>query len=95
VLHIESGAATMSSVTGILRSLGYELQTSVDHAAPAHRFLRGKEQIDVMVADHLAPKMIPSIGGRKPFQVTGGAGSQKGPSWTRFIGRSPLASALS
>lgn len=37
VLHIESGAATMSSVT-----------------------------------DHLAPKMIPSIGGRKPFQVTGG-----------------------
>lgn len=72
VLHIESGAATMSSVTGVLRSLGYELRTSVDHAAPAHRFLRGKEQIDVMVADHLAPKMIPSIGGRKPFQVTGG-----------------------
>lgn len=71
VLHIETGAAT-SSVTGVLRSLGYELQTSIDHTAAAHRFLRGREQIDVMVADHLAPKLIPRIGGRKPFQVTGG-----------------------
>ena len=72
VLHIETGAATTSSVTGVLRSLGYELQTSIDHTAPAHRFLRGQEQIDVMVADHLAPKMIPRIGGRTAFQVTGG-----------------------
>lgn len=72
VLHIETGAATTSSVTRVLRSLGYELEASIDHAAPAHRFLRGKEQIDVMVADHLAPKLIPRIGGRKAFQVTGG-----------------------
>jgi len=31
-----------------------------------------KQQIDVMVADHLAPVKIPALGGRKPFQVSGG-----------------------
>lgn len=72
VLHIETGAATTSSVTGVLHALGYRLHTSVNHQAPSHRFLRGKEQIDVMVADHLAPKMVPRLGGRKAFQITGG-----------------------
>lgn len=72
VLHIETGAATTTSVTAVLTQLGYSLQKSIDHDAPAHRFVRGKQQIDVMVADHLAPKHVPSIGGRKPFQVAGG-----------------------
>jgi hypothetical protein len=53
VLHIETGAATMSAVSAVLHSLGYELEPSIDHNAPAHRFVRSKQQIDVMVADHL------------------------------------------
>jgi hypothetical protein len=72
VLHIETGATTTSSVSAVLDRLGYTLQKSIDDDAPAHRFVRGKQQIDVMVADHLAPKQIPRLGGRKPFQVTGG-----------------------
>ncbi|WP_427019371.1 hypothetical protein ACQCSX_22015 (plasmid) [Pseudarthrobacter sp. P1] len=72
VLHIETGAATTASVIGVLTGLGYALEKSIAHDAPAHRFVRGKQQIDVMVADHLAPAKVPTIGGRKPFQVVGG-----------------------
>jgi hypothetical protein len=30
------------------------------------------EQIDVMIAVHMAPARVPTIGGRKPFHVSGG-----------------------
>ena len=72
VLHIETGAATTATVSAVLSGLGYTLEKSISHNAPAHRFLRGEQQIDVMVADHLAPAKIPTLGGRKPFQVSGG-----------------------
>ncbi|WP_442545256.1 hypothetical protein ACSBOX_06150 [Arthrobacter sp. KN11-1C] len=51
---------------------GIAVQKSIADDAPAHRFVRGKQQIDVMVADHLAPAKLPTIGGRKPFQIAGG-----------------------
>lgn len=72
VLHIETGAATTTSVTTVLTTLGYTLQKSIAHDAPAHRFVRGKQQLDVMVADHLPPSKVPMLGGRKPFQIAGG-----------------------
>ncbi|MFP3460043.1 hypothetical protein R5O87_04230 [Arthrobacter globiformis] len=72
VLHIETGAATTSSVVAALNRLGYRIQTSIDRAAPAHRFVRRTQQVDVMVADHLPPGKIPTLGGRKPFQIAGG-----------------------
>lgn len=72
VLHIETGAASTANVTGVLGSLGYHLHQSLDADAPAHRFVRGTEQIDVMVADHPAPKILPSLGGRRPFQIPAG-----------------------
>lgn len=72
VLHVETGAAAMPAVTLVLRSLGYEFKASISRNTPAHRFVRGNEQIDVMVADHLSPRLIPRIGGREVFQVTGG-----------------------
>lgn len=72
VLHIETGAATTTSVTAVLTDLGYALQESIDRNAPAHRFVRGKQQIDVMIADHMPAARIPTIGGRKAFQISGG-----------------------
>jgi len=72
VLHIETGAATTAAVSAVLNGLGYSLERSISEDAPGHRFLRGKQQIDVMVGDHLAPAKIPTLGGRKPFQVSGG-----------------------
>lgn len=72
VLHIETGAATTAAVVAALNGLGYTLQQSIDRQAPAHRFVRGVQQVDVMVADHLPPALIPTLGGRRPFQVAGG-----------------------
>lgn len=77
VLHIETGAATTASVIGVLNGLGYSLEKSISHDAPAHRFSRGDQQVDVMVADHLPPDRVPTIGGRRPFQVEGGTQALK------------------
>ncbi|MBO1269904.1 hypothetical protein [Arthrobacter cavernae] len=71
VLHIETGAATTSSVTSVLRALGDELRVSIDRAAPAHRFVRGEEQIDVMVAEHLAPGNDSRHRRTQAFRVSG------------------------
>lgn len=77
VLHIETGAATTTSVMAVLAKLGYTLQKSIDDEAPAHRFVRDKQQIDVMIADHMPESKVPTIGGRKPFQVSGGTQALK------------------
>ncbi|MFE5702259.1 hypothetical protein [Rhodococcus koreensis] len=72
VLHIETGAATFGGVRGRLEQLGYELQMPV--RGRVHRFVRsgGVEQVDVMVADHLAPKLRPRVSGREVFAVPAG-----------------------
>jgi hypothetical protein len=72
VLHIESGAPTPSSVVAVLTRLGHTLQKSIEDDAPAHRFVRGEQQLDVMIADHPAPAQVPRIGGCKHFQIAGG-----------------------
>lgn len=72
VLHIETGTTSTAAVAAVLNGLGYSLQQSIDRQAPAHRFVRGPQQVDVMVADHLPPAQIPTLGGRKPFQIAGG-----------------------
>ncbi|WP_223916918.1 hypothetical protein [Arthrobacter sp. NicSoilC12] len=59
-------------VLTVLPRLGYTLHKSIKQDAPAHRFVRDKQQIDVMIADHLAPAKVPMVGGRKPFQVARG-----------------------
>lgn len=86
VLHIETGAATTSSVSAVLAGLGYTLQKSIDRDAPAHRFVRGKQQIDVMIADHLPEAKVPTVGGRKPFQVSGGTQALKRTVNCRLVG---------
>lgn len=37
-----------------------------------HRFVRGRDQVDVMVADHLAPTLRPTVRRRAVFAVPGG-----------------------
>ncbi|ASN21747.1 hypothetical protein [Arthrobacter sp. YN] len=86
VLHIETGAVTTSSVSAVLTELGYTLKKSIDHDAPAHRFVRGKQQIDVMIADQMPEAKVPTIGGRKPFQVSGGTQALKRTVNCRLVG---------
>ncbi|WP_245933735.1 hypothetical protein [Arthrobacter livingstonensis] len=77
VLHIETGATTSAKVTHRLIRLGYHLELSLDANAVAHRFRRGDDQIEVMIADHPAPKMVTIFGGRLPFRIPGGTQALK------------------
>lgn len=74
ILHIETGAATFSGVREKLERIGYVIhEPSGD--GPVHRFYRGEkrdEQVDVMVADHLAPSQHPKALRRPVFSVPGG-----------------------
>ena len=72
VLHIETEATTAPKMQQALGALGYEIEHSIDKGAPAHRFLRGKQQVDVMIADHTAPRNITRMAGREPFRIEGG-----------------------
>ncbi|MHA7269520.1 hypothetical protein [Arthrobacter sp. HLT1-20] len=72
VLHIETEATTAPKMQHALGALGYAIEQSLDKDAPAHRFLRGKQQVDVMIADHTAPRNITKMAGREPFQIEGG-----------------------
>ncbi|WP_431954240.1 hypothetical protein [Nocardia lijiangensis] len=72
VLHIETGATTFGAARGALESLGYELRIPEQRRAPVHRFTRGIDQIDVMIADHLAPSCSPVVTGRPVFRVPAG-----------------------
>jgi len=72
VLHIETEATTAPKMQHALRALGYEIEHSLNKDEPAHRFLRGKQQVDVMIADHTAPRNITKMAGRDPFQIEGG-----------------------
>lgn len=74
ILHIETGEASFTGVREQLEQLGYVLHEPVG-TGEVHRFYRGsdhKEQVDVMVADHLAPKWRPKALKRAVFAVPGG-----------------------
>ncbi|MFJ4210450.1 hypothetical protein ACIPY2_18510 [Paenarthrobacter sp. NPDC089675] len=72
VLHLEVPATTVPYVQSVLNRLGYSLRASIDSSAPAHRFMRGTEQIDVMVADRLAPGVHQRLGGSPIFALPAG-----------------------
>lgn len=71
LLHIETGAATFAGAREPLERLGYTIHQPVGDG-PVHRFDRGNEQVDVMVADHLPPKWKPTAMRRSVFALPGG-----------------------
>ena len=101
VLHLDTGATTFGAVRERLEELGYELRPPAGDG-PAHRFVRGDDRVDVMVADHLAPSRRPRVAGRDVFAVPAeprrcarpsSAGSSSTP--TRSGSVSPTSSAPS
>jgi hypothetical protein len=72
VLHVETGAITFPSARQALESLGYEMQVPNADDSPIHRFIRRRDRVDVMVADRLPQKRIPTVRGRPLFQVPAG-----------------------
>ncbi len=61
----------LTAVTQGLRELGYSPLESLNRNADAHRYLRGREIIDLGIADHLG-WTAPRLGGRPVLQVEGG-----------------------
>ena len=57
-LHIETARGTPNTTANALESLGYELKPSIDpRNNVGHRFTRGASRVDVVIADHPAPRV--------------------------------------
>lgn len=88
VLHIETSRGVAAQAASALRSLGYDLRSSLDpRSNTAHRFYRGaskvdlvtnrpdqetEEIVDVLVSDHHAPKVTERLAGRDMVRIEGG-----------------------
>lgn len=84
VLHIETMRGIPGAVATALEGLGYRLQHSVDpRNNTAHRFIRGttvidivadgeEDQVDVLIADHAAPRVVEKLRGRDMVRMEGG-----------------------
>lgn len=84
VLHIETGRGVPNAVAAALVSLGYRFRPSIDDRnRTAHRFTRGDtradvvsgapdEQVDVLIADHPAPRVVEKLLGYDMVRIEGG-----------------------
>lgn len=88
VLHIETTRGVTAETARALESLGYEFTPSIDDRnAAAHRFRRGDstvdlvtsgdDVVDVLIADHPAPKVIERLHGRPMVPIEGGTQALK------------------
>ena len=71
VLHIETAAIDYAGARGRLEGLGFVLRIPHDREGYVHRFERGDDVVDVMIADHLKPDQ-PRVMGHEVFRVPGG-----------------------
>lgn len=81
VLHIEAQRGLPAATATALEMLGYRPQPPIDpRNNTAHRFVRGstaidlvtdepEEQVDVLIADHPAPKVIERLRGREVVRM--------------------------
>lgn len=88
VLHVETGRGVPAQTATALESIGYRLRPAVDpRDNTAHRFVRGAsavdlvagddEIVDVLLADHPAPKVIERLLGRDMVRIEGGTQALK------------------
>jgi hypothetical protein len=83
MLHIETSRGVPASAADVLESLGYRLSTPVDPRNQfAHRFIRddtrvdlvtsAADTIDMVLADHAAPRVVEKLRGRAMVRIEGG-----------------------
>lgn len=90
-LHIETARGVPNATADALESLGYELKDNVDaRNNVGHRFVRGdahidvvssrdadEDVIDVVVADHPAPRVVEQLRRRDMVKIPGGTQALK------------------
>jgi hypothetical protein len=83
VVHVETTRGVAAAAASALESLGYELTVPTDpRVGTAHRFRRGPatvdvlisppDLVDVLVADHVAPRVSEKLRGRTMVAIDGG-----------------------
>lgn len=83
VLHVETTRGVAAEAAAALESLGYTFTLSIDgRTDTAHRFKRGgavvdvvtnaPDVVDVLVADHPAPRVVEKLRGRRMVAIEGG-----------------------
>jgi hypothetical protein len=73
VLHIETSRGVPEATAAALSSIGYALRDSIDpRDNTAHRFVRDKDVVDVLIADHPAPTITEQLLGRDMVRIEGG-----------------------
>ncbi|KXO90694.1 hypothetical protein AXK58_22885 [Tsukamurella tyrosinosolvens] len=71
VVAIGTGGASFNAVRDRIESLGFAFEPPVGDGG-AHKFLRGTDRIDLMVADRIDGRRVPRVQGRLVFQVPAG-----------------------
>lgn len=61
VVDVVTAKATIKAVAGQLQAIGFQGVEPLAPKAPAYRYVRGKEQIDLMVPSGLSPKLHPRV----------------------------------
>ncbi|MGL5864668.1 MAG: nucleotidyl transferase AbiEii/AbiGii toxin family protein [Dermatophilaceae bacterium] len=83
VLHIETRRGVPNEVATALEGVGYRFRPSIDgRNHTGHRFVRGtsavdlvagdEDQVDVLIADHPAPRVIEKLRGHEMIRIEGG-----------------------
>lgn len=73
LIDVMAEGVTVSSVADRLRDLGFVIVEPGWENSPAHRFQRGRDVIDLLVADHLPNHKRPRLAGRPAMAADGGA----------------------
>lgn len=93
VLHIETGVISYAGARERLEALGFELLRPNKPSGFVHRFERGSDVVDVMIADHL--KGQPQVMGHEVFRVPGSTGAlQRTVNVTVHIGSESMSFSL-
>lgn len=82
VLHVETTRGVASHAATALESIGYQFTPSIDaRTRLGHRFKRGRstvdlltgdDVVDVLVADHAPPRVVPKLRGHAMVTIEGG-----------------------
>jgi len=73
VIDVQACTSNVASVSGAIQQLGFVARMPAQKSSPLHRFERGREQIDIMVPDHLPAHSRVRVLARPVIAVDAGA----------------------